>query len=115
MLRYAEDPTKIEFEDDLVFFIDALIKKSKSCSLIQQEIFPFLKKFQQKYNGMLANLTQCLNSFVFFGSDFIIQSQSNVDTLINIISDAISLKPIGSDEVNFSNNIEGCLVLQIAF
>jgi hypothetical protein len=36
LLAFAEDPTMIDFEDDLIFFIDALIKKSKSCSLTLQ-------------------------------------------------------------------------------
>ena len=115
LLKFAEDPTKIDFEDDLIFFIDSLIKKSQNCSEIYQEIFPYLKKFQVKYKGMLANLTSCLSSYLFFGSEFIIQNQVNVDVFMSIISDAISLKPIGADEVNYSNNIEGCLVLQLAF
>jgi len=45
LLKFAEDPTKIDFEDDLIFFIDSLIKKSQNCSEIYQEIFPYLKKF----------------------------------------------------------------------
>lgn len=34
LLKFAEDPMKIDFEDDLVFFLDALIKKSQNCSQI---------------------------------------------------------------------------------
>lgn len=115
LLRYAQDPSVIDFEDDLVFFIDALLNKSQGCSQTLAEIFPYLKKFQNKYQGMLANLTGCLNAYIYYGGDLLFQNQDNVNVLIEIISEAISLKPIGSSSVNFSNNIEGCLVLQIAF
>lgn len=45
LLAFAENPNMIDFEDDLIFFIDALIKKSKCCSPMIQEIFPYLKGF----------------------------------------------------------------------
>lgn len=45
LLAFAEDPTMIDFEDDLIFFIDALIKKSQSCSPTIQQIFPYLRGF----------------------------------------------------------------------
>jgi hypothetical protein len=32
ILAFAESPDMIDFEDDLIFFIDALIKKGKTCS-----------------------------------------------------------------------------------
>jgi len=110
LLAFAEDPTMIDFEDDLIFFIDALIKKNQACSPTIQQVFPYLKGFQNKYKGMLANLTSCLNSYIFFGSDFILSSNNNVETLLDMVSTAITLK--GN---NFSNRIEGCLVLQLAF
>jgi hypothetical protein len=59
---------------------------------------------------MLANLTSCLNSYIFFGSEFILKSEDNVGTLLDMVSKAIML----GDE-NYSNKIEGCLVLQLAF
>lgn len=45
LLKYSENPMLIDFEDDLIFFIDALIKKSKVCSINVQQIFPYLKRF----------------------------------------------------------------------
>jgi hypothetical protein len=59
---------------------------------------------------MLANLTSCLNSYIFFGSEFILNSTDNVGTLLDMVSKAIML-----GGTNYSNNIEGCLVLQLAF
>lgn len=40
---------------------------------------------------MLANLTSCLNSYIFFGSDFILQSEENVGTLLDMVSRAIMM------------------------
>jgi hypothetical protein len=34
LFKFAEDPNKIEFEEELVFFIDSLIRKSQTCSQI---------------------------------------------------------------------------------
>ena len=56
LLQFADRPEEIDFEDDLIFCIDALIKKSRSCSPMMQELFPYVQKFQMKYNGVLANL-----------------------------------------------------------
>lgn len=45
LLLFGTRLKDIDFEDDLIFCIDALIKKSKTCSLIIQETFPSLKYF----------------------------------------------------------------------
>lgn len=110
------NPKDVDFDDDLVFCAHALIKKSKSCSLMMQEFFPFLQLFQNKYEGMLANLTNCLNSYIVYGREFIEQSPEHMQSLINMVQDAISQEPMmgSSGTPDFSNNIEGCFVLSIA-
>ena len=45
LLRFADQPELIDFDDDLVFCIDAIIKKTKTCSAIMQELFPYMVKF----------------------------------------------------------------------
>ena len=80
-----------------------------------------------KYNGVLANLTCCLNSYIIFGKDFIESSERNVQLLLEMAWRAISLNPAGDHNLNdesnadfqrqeliYSNNIEGCLVLSMA-
>ena len=40
LIRYIEDPSKISFDDDIIFFISSILKKSKSChSQVLQESF----------------------------------------------------------------------------
>ena len=65
------NPKDVDFDDDMVFCAYALIKKTKTCSLMMQEFFPYLQMFQNKYEGMLANLTNCLNAYIVYGQDFI--------------------------------------------
>lgn len=36
------NPNQIDFDDDLIFCVDALIRKSKGCSQIVQDFFQFL-------------------------------------------------------------------------
>ena len=100
LLRYCADPQAIDFDDDLIFCIEALIKKAQGCSPVIQEIFLYLKNFQQKYNGMLANLTTCLNSYIIFGREFIEQSEQHVQALLEMAWKAISLNPEGAHNID---------------
>lgn len=36
-------------------------------------------RFQNKYGGLLANLTNCLNSFIVFGRPFIESNEMHVN------------------------------------
>jgi len=106
LLQFADRPEEIDFEDDLIFCIDALIKKSRSCSPMMQELFPYLQKFQMKYNGVLANLTCCLNSYIIFGKDFIESDERNVQLLLEMVWRAISLNPAGDHNFNDESNAD---------
>ena len=65
---------------------------------------------------MLANLTSCLNAYIVFGHEFIEKEENNVELLLSMISRTIALKPeTQEDGLNYSNNIEACLVLSVAF
>ena len=75
ILRYAADPSVIDFDDDLVFCIDALVRKQKAASPILQEVYPHLPKFQEKNKGLLANLVSCLNAYIIYAPDFIAASE----------------------------------------
>lgn len=67
LLRFVADPDSIDFDDDLVFCIEALVKKSSSVSPCMMEVFPHLVSIQRKNNGCLANLLQCVNAFMVHG------------------------------------------------
>ena len=115
LLALMVDPSKIDFDDDLVFCIEALLKKAKGCSQIMMEIYPFLPQFQIKNGGILANLVSCMNSYIVYGADFIQSDQARVDQLFQMILSAINVPfDLNPKNQDYSNNIEGCLLLQLA-
>mmetsp|Transcript_30524 Transcript_30524/g.46787 ORF Transcript_30524/g.46787 Transcript_30524/m.46787 type:complete len:296 (-) Transcript_30524:1001-1888(-) len=115
ILRYAANPEEIEFDDDLVFCIEALVKKQRGCDQVLLDIFPYLRLFQEKNKGTLANLTQCMNAFIIFGKHHIQDSEVNVNILLDMISKALVLEPqMANSTYLFSNNVEGCLLLSLA-
>ena len=45
LLLYMKEPQLIDFDDDLVFCVDALIKKSQSCSQTMMDFYSLLPNF----------------------------------------------------------------------
>lgn len=45
LLEYMVSPTSIDFDDDIIFCLNSLMKKSKTVSPILIKIFPCLPKF----------------------------------------------------------------------
>jgi hypothetical protein len=45
LFEHLVNPTTIDFDDDLIFCIQSLLKKSKTASPVMRKIFPFLHKF----------------------------------------------------------------------
>lgn len=62
------DPTKIEFEDDIVLVLKAFIKKNKSVSPTLWTLFPLLGKVFDKNKHAFGNLLDTLNSYLLYGS-----------------------------------------------
>lgn len=56
LFEYLVNPLDIDFDDDIIFCIQSLLKKSKQASPIMRRIFPVLVKFQEKYKGLMGNL-----------------------------------------------------------
>jgi hypothetical protein len=45
LLRLMMDPSQIDFDDDLIFCVDALIRKAKGCSQVMQDFYQLLPNF----------------------------------------------------------------------
>jgi hypothetical protein len=45
LFEYLVAPTSIDFDDDIIFCLSSLMKKSKTVSPTLRKIFPFLPKF----------------------------------------------------------------------
>lgn len=46
LFEYLVTPNSIDFDDDIIFCLCSLLKKTKTASPVLQKIFPFLPKFQ---------------------------------------------------------------------
>ncbi len=67
LLKFMQDPEQVNFDDDLIFFISSLLKKSKSTnSLILREAFQFLPKFLEKFNYIFGPLLECLSLYTMY-------------------------------------------------
>jgi importin-8 len=45
LFEYIVQPNSIDFDDDIIFCICSLLKKSKKASPVLRKIFPYLPKF----------------------------------------------------------------------
>ena len=63
-----------------------------------------------KYNGLLANLTTCLNAYIIFGKEFIESNESYVNLLLEMIWKAITLNP----QAIIKKMAANCLITQSA-
>lgn len=78
------DPTKIEFEDDIVLVLKSFIKRMKSVSPILWTIFPFLTKVFEKNKKTFGNLLDTINYYLLFGRDFIAASPTHIEMIIQM-------------------------------
>ena len=62
LLQFMQNPEAVNFDDDIIFFISSLLKKSKSTdSPILQQAFQFLPKFLSKFNYIFGPLLECIS------------------------------------------------------
>lgn len=69
MFNYLVNPENIEFDDDMLQVITSLIKKRNGVSTNMIKIFPFLRKFFEKYGGAFGSLLPTLNSYIYYGKE----------------------------------------------
>lgn len=63
------DPTKVEFEDDIILVLKTFIKKMHSVSPILWEIFPCLLAVFLKNKQTFGNLLDAVNYYLLYGKD----------------------------------------------
>ena len=112
MFEYLVAPTNIDFDDDIVFCLQSLMKKSKVVSPNLRKIFPFLHMFQIKYKGIFGNLLQAINAYLIYGKDFFEDSTENLKHIFEMATLSMFRK---DKPIILGNNAEGALLLHIAF
>ncbi len=111
LFEYLVAPSNIDFDDDIMFCLTSLMKKSKVVSPTLRKIFPYLPQFQIKYKGIFGNLLQTINSYLMYGKDFF---ESSVENLSQIFSMAIMSMSRQEEPLMLSNNMEGALLFHMA-
>jgi hypothetical protein len=70
LFEYIVKPSAIDFDDDIIFCLCSIMKKSKTVSQTLRKIFPFLLEFQTKYKGVFGHLLEAINYYIVYGKDY---------------------------------------------
>ena len=91
LLQFMQVPESVNFDDDLIFFIGSLLKKSKGTnSVILREAFQFLPKFLAKFNYIFGPLIECVSLYTMYSRvndqniDWIATSESHLQALFDM-------------------------------
>ena len=112
LFEYIANPSSIDFDDDIIFCLCSLMKKSRLVSPSLRKIFPFLSEFLTKYKGVFGHLLQALNLYIVYGKDFFVESAQNLGLLFEMASASLFKK---DPPILLSNNAEGALLLHMVF
>lgn len=67
LFEFMTDPSKIEFEDDIVLTIRSFIKKTNEVSPVMWTLFPLMIKVFEKNKRTFGNLLDTLNQYIIIG------------------------------------------------
>jgi len=110
LFEYIANPSLIDFDDDIIFCLCSLMKKSKSVSPALRKIFPYLMEFQSKYNGVFGHLLQALNYYIVYGKDLFVENSQNLGILFEMANMSLYKR---DPPIMLSNNMEGALLLHV--
>lgn len=110
LFEYLAKPQTIDFDDDILFCICSIMKKSKCVSDSIKHVFRYLPQFHLKYKGIFGHLFQALNYYVVYGKDFFETSKENLSVLFEMANLAMFNK---NEPIMLSNNAEGSLLYHV--
>ena len=111
LFAFITEPSKIEFEDEIVLVLKTFIKKTKGVSNMLWEMFPYLEKVFEKNKKCFGNLLDLLNYFLIYGKEQFAVNRNNLSILIGIAA-----KSMFSTEPNITiQNAEGAILYQLIF
>ena len=109
MFDYIVNPKEIDFDDDIIQIIAALINSRGEISENMKKLFPCLVNFFEKYDKMFGSLFQTLNSYIYYGKTNFIANKECIEYIIKLCFDSL----FSTKEVIQLNNTEGAIMLQI--
>ena len=86
LLKYMEDPKRIEFDEDIVLILTKLISFSKKITKSALFTLPYLYKYAEKNEGMLLDLYELVNGYIAYGTKEIENNSELFKSVINIFN-----------------------------
>ena len=83
LVNYMDNPTKIEFDEDIVTIIYLIIINNKKITPLAFNLIKNLYKYCEKVGGLLLDLYMLINAYLAYGTEQIL---SNEDFFIGILS-----------------------------
>ena len=113
IFEHMVDPTKINFENDILIILKNFIKRTQKVSDIIYRVLPCLEKVftKNKFKFGDDTLMDTLNYYLIFGRDKIMADQAAVQMLLHISDQAMFC----TERTVTINNAEGAIFLQIIF
>jgi len=112
IFEFMVEPSKINFEDNILIILKNFIRKTGVVSEIIFKVFPCLEKVFIKNKYAFGDiLLETLNYYMFYGQQRIMQDQGAIEMLVKIADQAMF-----SVEPNVTiNNAEGAILMQVIF
>ncbi|OMJ75645.1 hypothetical protein SteCoe_25168 [Stentor coeruleus] len=110
LISMLNQPQKQSFEEDIIIVMTNMMRKKKSISKIQWEMFGILPLLQQKQEDSLHGLLKMINNYILFGNEYIINTDNCLRCLVEIAVKALYSK--NDHIIKESYNAEGAILLQ---
>lgn len=108
IVGYLKNPSKIEFDDELMLLMNAIVSNAKKVTPLSRQVFLYLPKYIEKHEGMTNELYEFLNLLIIYnGNDTFLQEDKNINTMIELIK--ASLEEVEDDH----SQIYGAILIDI--
>jgi hypothetical protein len=108
LLNYLKNPIKIEFDDELLDILKALLNNCEYVTPYSKEIFPYLQQIITKTEGMSTTLFKILNLYITKDDGFIFSNIKTLEILIKMLLECIDYE----EEIEFGP-ICAAILLQV--
>jgi len=110
VLAFIKTPERFGYKDELFNIISLLIKQRRGLSANLKQIFIEFTNIFEAGELVLGPIFECLNHYIFYGSEAIREDPRMLEILITMGTEALCAKTKQSCEVT---NFEGALLLQL--
>lgn len=111
LINYIQNPESVSFIDDIFGVILLIMKKTKSISALQWEIFPFLSSLQLKQENSLNTIFKILTLYVLYGKDSLVNAPQKLSLIVDMAGRSLFAQPKG--KIREALNSEGAILYQL--